>query len=467
MLAAQFSSLQTISRYELRNRQMNGFENDPQILPPYPPQKLRSEFRPHINEPSPDDCVYRKMLDPLVDRDFETGRLYIFDRVSSPGHVKIGWTANSVSNRLRSWSSCGYTPNLLFNTSPIHNAMRAETLTHYEFIKEWRRERMCKAPGCGKSHQEWFEISGERAKQVVSKWATFMEIARPYDEGGLLKSQWREVIEKIHHRLEVVTAEKLLALYTATLIKHENAPEKAVTLLYTPKVKEEIPILHLVPTVLKAVKKENMLGDLPLMKHPKRLEDTNPGRSGTSWRKPTEDQLAKSKISPRGTSMCKADPVLDIVLVKKELMPEEIPLPPSPSSQPASPLTAPSYPQCTHEGSETGVKLQTTKVSVTDTNTKIINVTASNNPNTNSRVPPPAQDSTVSTTLSRALIKRAVTPIQTNSDALPSPTNIALFEIPHSSAQITSSDGLDRYNFAKPNIESRLQGKFRYNEQAH
>ncbi|KAJ5986595.1 hypothetical protein N7451_010960 [Penicillium sp. IBT 35674x] len=429
---------------------MNGFENNPQILPSYPPQKLRSEFRPHINDPSPDDCVYRKMLDPLVDRDFEKGRLYIFDRISSPGHVKIGWTAKSVDKRLISWSNCGYTPNLLFSTGLIHNAMRVETLTHYHFIKEWRRERMCKGPGCGTSHKEWFEISGERAKQVLSDWATFMELARPYDEGGFLKPQWKEVIMRIHHSLEVVTAEKLLALYTATLVKQETAPEKVVDSLYTLKIKEEIPILRPMPTILKTVKEETMPGDHPLAKHPKWPENKDLGKIG----KPTEDQLDKSKVSLRRSSMRKGTPVLDIVLVKKELSPEEIPLPPSPSSEPASPLTASSSPQHTYEGSDAAVRLPTTKGSATNSNTEIINVTALNNPGTDSAVFPSAQDSIVSAISSSALKRELVIPIQTSSNALSSPTSNSLFEIPHFSAQTVSSGRPARHGLTKADTKS-------------
>ncbi|KAJ5903509.1 hypothetical protein N7504_005892 [Penicillium tannophilum] len=453
VLTAPLRSLQTSSRYELRNRQMGGFENDAQILPSYPPQKSRSEFRPHINDPSPDDCVYRKMLDPLEDRDVETGRLYIFDRISSPGHVKIGWTAKSVSNRLKSWSNCGYSPNLLFETSPIHNAMRAETLTHYEFIKEWRRERMCKGPGCGKSHKEWFEINAERAKQVVSHWATFMERARPYDEGGLLKPQWKEVIEMIHNKSELVTAEKLLALYTATLIKQEIVPWKVVILLCAPKIKEDISILRPVPTVLKAVKKENMPRDLPLVKHSKWAEDTDLGKVGNSWQ-PTENELAKSKLPPRRISMHRATPVLDIVRIKKELTPDKIPLPPSPSFEPVGLLTAPSSPQRPHEDSGAGVELPTTKDPVTNTNTKNIDATVWNKPDINSGVLLSTQDSTVSTISSQALTKGPVTSIKNSSDVLSSATNISLFEIPLFSAQTTSSDRLARHDSTKLNIES-------------
>lgn len=40
---------------------------------------------------------------------------------------------------------------LFFEVPSVLHAQRAETLTHYQLIREWRRERMCK--GCEKSHQ--------------------------------------------------------------------------------------------------------------------------------------------------------------------------------------------------------------------------------------------------------------------------------------------------------------------------
>ena len=126
-----------------------------------------SEFRPHIVNPLPDDLVARKILEPLVDRDFEKGSLYIFKRESSPGYVKIGWTSRSIQGRLDDWAKCGYTPNLLFSVVSVVNAQRVETLTHFELIKEWRRERRCKAPHCLKSHQEWFQVSIKRASAIL------------------------------------------------------------------------------------------------------------------------------------------------------------------------------------------------------------------------------------------------------------------------------------------------------------
>jgi hypothetical protein len=138
----------SLSRYDLRPRSLNIIANATSARSVS--QTPLSEFRPHVADPRPNDNVAWQICEPLLDRDFETGSLYIFDRASSPGHVKIGWTAKSVPQRLEDWSKCGYEPKLLFEVHSVPHAQRAETLTHYQLIREWRRERMCK--GCGKSH---------------------------------------------------------------------------------------------------------------------------------------------------------------------------------------------------------------------------------------------------------------------------------------------------------------------------
>lgn len=66
-------------------------------------QVPQSEFAPHVVSPSPGDNVSRKLLETLVDDDFKTGSLYIFDRNSSPDHVKIGYTKRSVADRIVEW----------------------------------------------------------------------------------------------------------------------------------------------------------------------------------------------------------------------------------------------------------------------------------------------------------------------------------------------------------------------------
>ena len=198
-----------------------------------------SEFRPHVAEPGPADSVSSRIGDILVDRDFEIGSLYMFDRDSSPGHVKIGWTAVSVESRLESWSQCEYIPNLLFSVDDVPHAQRAETLTHYELIKEWRRERQCKAQHCGKSHQEWFEISEERAKEVLGGWAEVMKTAEPYDSQGFLKPQWRDFVTRTAKGGEAVTAKKLLEHHELSLAKDVKPPEESIDSVRALKIQEQ------------------------------------------------------------------------------------------------------------------------------------------------------------------------------------------------------------------------------------
>ncbi|KAF2464797.1 uncharacterized protein BDR25DRAFT_307089 [Lindgomyces ingoldianus] len=226
-------------RYNLRHRDAKTSTNASSVRSRTSPRPPLSEFRAHISEPGPTDSVSSKIQDNLIDRDFETGSLYIFDRTSSPGHVKIGWTASSVSRRLESWSECGYTPNLLFQVDGVPHAQRVETLTHYELIKEWRRERMCKAEWCRKSHREWFEVSKERAKQVLSDWAKFAKVAKPYDANGCLKIEWKDFVKKTAKSGETVTATQLLAHYEMSLVEDTTLVEESAEPEPEPKIEEQ------------------------------------------------------------------------------------------------------------------------------------------------------------------------------------------------------------------------------------
>lgn len=311
-------------RYDFRPRKGNNSSTES----PSVSQTPLSEFRPHKAGPLPRNSVYRKFLNPLKGRDFETGSLYMFDRASSPGHVKIGWTAKPIPHRLEDWSKCGYKPNLLFSVSRLPHAQRVETLTHNELIKEWRRERMCK--GCRKSHQEWFEISKERAEQVLRAWADFIKKAEPYGPGGILKIRWKEVVGTMEENGEVVTAKKLLDHYEASLMamkigngseaRHLKASKEDFERVDSLQVDQ--PTLSKETALLKSETwpKRNPLVEIPL---PNVLK------------KPKSDPLLKWE------PLLKSEPVHEEVLaleripVKKELSPEQIPLPSSPLPRPS------------------------------------------------------------------------------------------------------------------------------------
>jgi hypothetical protein len=195
----------------------------------------QSEFCIYKAEPGPDDSVARKLLAPLEDDDFMTGSLYAFTRDSSPGHIKIGWTASPVNDRLNYWSNHGDDPKGLFSVHLVPHAQRAETLTHYELIKEWRWERRCKNQLCNVKHIEWFEVSKYRAKQVVADWAEFIERAEPYDpDDGSLKPSWRRVVETMDGKGELVTAKKLLEHYEASLVEEPTFIETSLVIAEPP-----------------------------------------------------------------------------------------------------------------------------------------------------------------------------------------------------------------------------------------
>lgn len=335
------------TRYDFRPRQANGPTNSTSIQSPSISQVPRSDFRPHIAEPLPSDSVYRKILDPLKNRDFETGSLYIFDRDSSPGHVKIGWTAKSVSRRLKDWSKCGYKPNLLFSMNCVPHAQRVETLTHHELIKEWRRERMCKAQWCRKSHQEWFEISKKKAEQVLCNWADFIRKAEPYNPEGLLKNQWKKVIEKIECNGEVVTAKKLLSHYEASLAGETTVVVGHVDLGYAPRVLEVNTRRGPEARRLKLSKEDFVCLDSYRIEQPTLPKETALLKNEASPKQiplreippPNALKMSKSDSVFKWKPLPKTEPVYEGVLalettpVKKELLPEQTPLPLSPLLQ--------------------------------------------------------------------------------------------------------------------------------------
>ena len=280
-----FQPFDSEPRYDLRPRESNSSTRPP----PTPPKPL-SEFRVHVAEPGPTDSVSGKIRDSLKDRDFETGSVYIFDRASSPGHVKIGWTASSVRNRLKDWSKCGYSPNLLFSVSRVPHAQRVETLTHYELIKEWRRERMCKASRCRKSHQEWFEVSRERAEQVLGYWANFMEKAEPYDSCGRLRDRWKVSIESIEMDGELITGKKLLECYENSLI-----PQATIIKEEPVKLEQEMKI-----------KKEEDLGDKSTLERLEAFKETISSVGSLKSEAPllkTETPLLQSTTPPKQTAV--------------------------------------------------------------------------------------------------------------------------------------------------------------------
>ncbi|KAH7041465.1 T5orf172 domain-containing protein [Microdochium trichocladiopsis] len=188
----------------------------------YSPSRL-STFRRHAEEPTKN--VALRMKDPLIGRDFKSGCLYIFSRDLSPGYVKIGWTGRAVQKRLDEWEEdCGYKPRPEHNTDTVRYVQRAESLVHYELINEWRAERQCESAKCRKTHKEWFEVTVDRATEVVTGWAMVMECIQLYAEDGTILDSAKTMIDGMATDGVPVTAKALLERHSLLSKKRPAAP---------------------------------------------------------------------------------------------------------------------------------------------------------------------------------------------------------------------------------------------------
>ncbi|KAK3214304.1 hypothetical protein GRF29_28g2682051 [Pseudopithomyces chartarum] len=221
------------TRYDLRPREINPVTGNVSRLSARP---ALPRFRIYIESPSSEHAISWQVCQRLgagdKPRDYETGSLYIYDRTSTPGYVKIGWTARSVKERLEDWSKCGYVPNELFRATEVPYAQRVETLTHHELVAEWRSEPPCQncwaRTGERVCHSEWFEVGHDRAIKVLSTWAKFFKKAIPYKSDGSLKTEWRRVVSALVAKGDNVTGTKLLEHHETSVKERETATRELV-----------------------------------------------------------------------------------------------------------------------------------------------------------------------------------------------------------------------------------------------
>lgn len=190
-----------------------------------------SEFVAHVK--SPDQTFVSTLLRPLglgkaskpnssaTPEWQKSGSIYCFSRASSPGMVKIGYTTGPVWVRLSRWkTTCHYQPLLKFFVEDVPHVKRAELLIHFELLKHWRRERMCKY--CLARHQEWFEVDAAVAETAIKNVTTWMKVARPYDEDGFLSQKWRKIIRNLEKQGIQVTSQRLLEAFYGLEEKSEQ-----------------------------------------------------------------------------------------------------------------------------------------------------------------------------------------------------------------------------------------------------
>jgi hypothetical protein len=127
---------------------------------------------------------------PLDTQDQKMGWVYIYQVQGNSKLLKIGYTGRSVVERHREWEfDCNRTVLPVYPLKPgtpvkIENARRVEALCHAE-LENCRVWVYCQ--NCMKDHNEWFDVSKDRAVSIVKGWTSWMA-TKPY-RGTRLKSE--------------------------------------------------------------------------------------------------------------------------------------------------------------------------------------------------------------------------------------------------------------------------------------
>ncbi|KAJ4012903.1 hypothetical protein NW752_006175 [Fusarium irregulare] len=159
----------------------------------------RSLFQPMRFVPKRKEHI-RKILEQMAKRAKRAkdgrnhGWIYGFTDASAPGHIKIGYTKDSVEKRKQKWiRTCGHEElNLEFEAEMPCAVERMEQLVHLTLHME-REDAWCPFKECKKKHKEWFEISRKEAESVVKMWQRFSKLM-PYHESGYLDDIWSAIV---------------------------------------------------------------------------------------------------------------------------------------------------------------------------------------------------------------------------------------------------------------------------------
>jgi predicted GIY-YIG superfamily endonuclease len=121
----------------------------------------------------------------------EEGHLYIFRDPKHKGAVKIGYSKDP-NRRTKEHEKCDLDLFFVHISGRVKAMKRAEQLIKVD-LRHLRRPWKCSA--CKHTHEEWFEIDEETAKERVSLWVDWINDCDPYDTRGNIKPLWRYLIE--------------------------------------------------------------------------------------------------------------------------------------------------------------------------------------------------------------------------------------------------------------------------------
>jgi hypothetical protein len=124
--------------------------------------------------------------------DEKPGYLYILYDPEKPDLLKVGRSVQVENRGKQHRLACGLVTKWVKISNCMPNMKRAEKLALID-MDHLKTKWICSK--CSREHQEWFQISEEKAKAVVAKWVTWINKQAPYNAEGNLEPIWGWLIE--------------------------------------------------------------------------------------------------------------------------------------------------------------------------------------------------------------------------------------------------------------------------------
>ncbi|KAL6249338.1 hypothetical protein RBB50_003191 [Rhinocladiella similis] len=134
---------------------------------------LQHRFKPYLKD---DEALWNKIIKGLSTQEEKSGYIYIFRLPKAPRYLKIG-SSKHPTVRVSQWKDdCNLEYEQIWCSDKIRHALRLESILQIQLGME-RQTMNC---FCGITHNEWFEISLESAREVVEHWIRWLNTLKPY-----------------------------------------------------------------------------------------------------------------------------------------------------------------------------------------------------------------------------------------------------------------------------------------------
>jgi hypothetical protein len=189
------------------------------------------------------DSLGSSFLSTFGPHEFDEGTLYVIERPTDPGYVKIGYTTKVADDRFVYFEThCGFVPVPVRQLRHVPSVWRVERLVHNELSRYRRQSTTCvDNPTCGSLHSEWFQVDKEQAIEVMVRWSNWMSEADPYDVDGRLKLAWVQLYRDLASIGKLPTSAEVMAHWRQQEEEHQLLVDQFANLglrksLFRPRV---------------------------------------------------------------------------------------------------------------------------------------------------------------------------------------------------------------------------------------